>query len=145
MPIPPQIVANFHDLGFLLTWVPKLAGYVGRKYSEWTATRNTYLENRIIDYLNMEVGSSGIDGMWADLIMKPIIQDVPFGIAFPVQMTGFAKFKHNLKALPYETRHRWRMMRRYVPEEKLKEVLVKLVREQRIRYNNLSQRYSRVQ
>jgi hypothetical protein len=98
MPIPPQIVANFHDLGFLLTWVPKLAGYVGRKYSEWTATRNTYLENQIIDYLNMEVGSS-------DLIIKPIIQDVPFGIAFPVQMTGFSKFNvSSLSAKPYTSR-----------------------------------------
>src|SRR5271169_3197779 len=145
MPIPAQIAAHFHDLGFLLTWVPKLAGYFGRKYSEWTATRNTDLENRIIDYLNVEVASSGIDGIWAEVIMKPIIQDVPFGIAFPVQMTGFAKLKHNLKALPYETRHRWRMMRRYVPEEKFKEVLVKLVREQRIRYDNPSQRYSRVE
>lgn len=123
--------------------MPKIAGYVGRKYSEWTATRNAGLENRIIDYLNMEVGSSGIDGMWADVIVKPIIQDVPFGIAFPAQATGFAKFKHNLKVLPYETRHRWRMMRQYVPEEKFKEVLAKLVREGRIGYNNLSQRYSR--
>jgi hypothetical protein len=96
MLIPSQIVAHFHDLGFLLRWVPKIAGYVGRKYSEWTATRNTVLENRIIGYLNMEVGSSGIDGMWADVIMKPIIQDVPFGIAFPAQATGFPKFKHNL-------------------------------------------------
>jgi hypothetical protein len=36
-------------------------------------------------------------------------------------------------------------MRQYVPEEKFKEVLAKLVRERRIRYNNLSQRYSRVE
>jgi hypothetical protein len=32
---------------------------------------NTNLENRIIDYLNMEVAPSGIDGMWADLDNRP--------------------------------------------------------------------------
>ena len=66
------------------------------------------------------------------MILKPIIEDVPFGMAFPAELTGLAKFRQNLKRLPYETRHRWRMMNRFVPEDKFKEVLVKLVRENKI-------------
>src|ERR1700752_851708 len=104
--IPPEISANFHDIGLLLNPLPKLFGFAGKKYGQWKAGRRDELENDIIDYLNIQVHSSGIDGLWADVILKPIIEDVPFGMAFPAELTGLAKFRQNLKRLPYETRHR---------------------------------------
>lgn len=142
--LPPELLAHFRDYGWLLNLFFRGVGYAGKKYGEWGAGRREELENRVLDYLNTQVQSSGIDGMWADLILKPIIQDVPFTVAFPTQLTGFARFTQGLKALPYETRHRWRMMRQYVPEDKFKKMLLKLVREKRIGYNMLAERYYRV-
>jgi hypothetical protein len=52
------------------------------------------------------------------VILKPIIQDFPFGVAFPTQPKGVAKAKRYLESTPYEVRHRWRMMKQYVPEDK---------------------------
>jgi hypothetical protein len=142
--LPPEIANNFHDLAPLLNWLPKVVGYAGKKYGEWKLGRHKELENRILDYLNTQVQSSGLDGMWADVILKPIIQDVPLVVAFPTQLTGFAKIKQDWKKLPYETRHRWRMMRQYVPENEFKKVLLQLVRENRIGFTRLSERYHRL-
>ena len=140
----PEISRLFHDYGWLLNLFLRAVGYAGKKYGEWKAGSRKELENRILDYLNTQVQSSGVDGMWADVILKPIIQDVPFSVAFPPQLKGFAEFRHVLKRLPYETRHRWRMMKHYVPEDKFKKVLVKLVKENRIGYNMVAERYHRL-
>jgi len=141
--LPPGITDQFHDYGWLLNWLPRLAGYFGKKCGEQSAARSQDLENRILDYLNTKVQPSSAGIVWADVVIKPIIADVPFGVAFPPALKGFAKLKNNLRNLPYETRHRWRMFRQYVPEEQFNQVLLKLLRQQRIGHNPLDGTYRR--
>jgi len=66
-------------------------------------------------------------------------------VAFPVQTKSFTKTQNTRsRVFPYEIRHSWRMMQQYVPEEKFRAVLLKLVRKKRIGYDTLNQWYCRL-
>ena len=140
--LPPEL-AHFQDYGWLLNWFLRGVGYAGSKYGDWKSGRAEGLENRILDYLNTKVDATGssVGALWATVIIRPIIEDVPFGMAFPPQLTGLAKFKHELRRLPYEARHRWRVFTGYVPEQKVADILLTLLRENRVGYNRSNQHY----
>jgi len=142
--LPTMIASQFKDYGWLLNWCFRGVGYLGSKVGAWKAGRHEELQNRIIDYLNTQVQSSGVDGLYADIILKPILHDVPFDVAFPRRLTGSAKITHDLKRLRYEIRHRWRKMQQYVPEHEFNRLLLRLLREKRIGYDRLSERYHRL-
>jgi hypothetical protein len=139
---PPELSHLVRDYGWLLNWVLTIPSYAGKKYGEWKSGRREQFDNRILGYVNT-VPSTGIEGMWADVILKPILEDVSFDVAFRAPLTGFAKLKLNLKSLPYETRNRWRMMTEFVSEDEFKNMLTRLIRERRIDYEPTRERYRR--
>jgi len=134
---------QFHDYVWVLNWLPKLVEFIAKRTAVWKRERQEATENRIRDYLNTKAESSSVGIIWADVFIKPIIQDVPFGVAFPPQLRGWKRLSLELRNLPYEIRHRWRVLRKLIPEEKVEEILLKLLREQRVQYNPDLQRYSR--
>jgi hypothetical protein len=142
--LPPGITTGFNEYGWPLNLLLKGVGYTARKYGAWKAGRSRALEDRILDYINTTHGTTGSGVIWADVIIKPIIQDVPFGIALPPNLKGLANLMSKLRRFPHEARHRWRVLRRYVPEKKFNKILLKLVRERRIALDLPSQRYHRV-
>jgi hypothetical protein len=127
---------------WLLNWVLQIPSYAGKKYGESKSGRQEELNNRILNYLN-KVPSTGIEGMWADIILKPILEDVPFDVAFRTTLAGFDKLKLNLKSLPYEMRQRLRIIKALVSEGEFKNILTRLVRERRIDYEPTMERYRR--
>jgi len=52
-------------------------GCAGKKYGDWKIGWAKEIEDRILDYLCTQAQFSGIDLLWVDVIVKPIIQDVP--------------------------------------------------------------------
>lgn len=142
--LPREISTGFHEYGWRLNWFLKGVGYAARKCGEWKAGRSDAFEDRILDYLNTKYEPADSGVIWADVIIKPIIQDVPFEIAFPPNLKGLANFGSKLRRFPYEVRHRWRVLRRYVPERKFDKILLKLLRERRIAFDPSSKRYHRI-
>lgn len=135
---------DFHQFGWLLNWIVKVTEYVAGCVSRRRAQRTAGTENRILDYINTTNEPSSVGIIWAEVFLKPVVQDVPFGIAFPSNVSGWNRLKLELRRLPYEIRHRWRVFTSLVPEETVTALLLKLLREQRVRYSPDTQRYSRL-
>jgi hypothetical protein len=138
--LPPS---QFHEYVWVLNWLLKLVEFIAKRTVVWKGKRQEATENRILDYLNTKADSSSVGIIWADVFLKPIIEDVPFGVAFPPQLQGWKRLRLELRNLPYEIRNRWRVWRKLIPEKRVAEILLKLLREQRVQYNPHSQRYSR--
>lgn len=111
--------------------------------TNWGLERRVAIENRILDYLNTKEESSSLSIILADVFLRPIIQDVPFEISFPPALTGWNRLRFELRRLPYEIRHLWRVWRRHVSEEQIEQYLLELLREQRVHYSPATMRYSR--
>jgi len=74
------------------------------------------LEENILEYMadQRDWASPGL--VWSELFVKPILSDVPFIIAFPPPLEGWAKVKWRIKHSGYAVRHRWRVWRHVIPE-----------------------------
>jgi len=48
-------------------------GCAGKKYGDWKIGWAKEIEDRILDYLCTQAQFSGIDLLWVDVIVKPII------------------------------------------------------------------------
>ncbi len=134
---------SFHEYLAVLNWLARGFDCLARAVSKWRQKSSEALENRILDYLNTKAVPSTASIVWADVFLRPIIEDVPFQVAFPPHLRGWRRFKHELRSLPFELRHRWRVLTRLVSEERVREILLKLLREQRIDYNPATELYSR--
>lgn len=134
---------NFHEYGLALNWVVRAVEYLAKATAKWRLERQQAIEDRILDHLNTKAEPSSLGTIWADVFIRPIIQDVPFGIAFPPELTGWKRFRLELRRLPYEVRHRWRVWKRLIPEERVERLLLKLLRERRVQYDPNTLRYSR--
>ncbi len=91
------------------------------------------LEVDVLNYLaeRKEWTTPGL--IWADLILRPILQDVRFSEAFPPAGRGWPLFKWRIRNFRVNARHRWRMWRHYIPEETVLRVIRRLWREERLK------------
>ena len=132
-----------HDYVWILNLILKVVEYLAKLKGKWSLEERAGIEDRILDYLNTKAEPSSVDIICADVILEPIVGDVPLGIAFPPKLKGWQRIKLELSRFPYEMRHRWRIWRHFIPKDRVNKILLKLLREERVRYSPGTQRYSR--
>ncbi len=102
--------------------------WLGRAVGAISARKRRKLETAITDYMAEHRGWLTPDHVWREVSLRPIIEDVPFSVAFPPTLHGWAKFKFWLRKLPYDIRHKWRMEVDYIPEDRVLKVMRNLRR-----------------
>ena len=135
---------DFQQYSQLIEWFFKGVKFLATNYSQWREKGQQAFKNRILDYLNTRTEPADVGIIHSKVVIRPIIEDVRFGIAFPPKLKGWQRIKTELKCFPYEARHRWRMYRRYIPPSMVNQHLLDLLRDGRVRYNPNTQRYSSV-
>lgn len=90
------------------------------------------LGERILEHLAEKGGWASPRSTWAEIFIKPLLEQVPFDVAFPSPLEGKEKLKWFIRALPYNARYRWRRWLDVVPEDKVRKTMRRLWRESKL-------------
>ena len=84
------------------------------------------LEDRILEYMANEWEWRSPHAVWAEVCLGPLVEDIPFDVAFPPPLSGWPKARWKLKNLWIEIRHRWRKRSRLPPKGAVKKIMLQL-------------------